>query len=166
MDIIHLSRVALIGLTLALAPAAVLGHGDEDHGNHDAHHGGFVAMYKDVHLEIVVQPQGLVQVYYTDAMRKDLPASIASDVTVEIEGADRRTEPVTMAVSRSGDAWEGKTKPNVDGQLHLAFLLQGEPVVMHLPIASLKAKPVKAAAPAAPAAAPAKKADPSAHKHD
>jgi hypothetical protein len=163
MDMLHLSRVALVGLSLALAPAAVLGHGDEAHGNHDSHHGGFVAMYKDVHCEIVVQPQGTVQVFYTDAMRKDLPASIASDVTVEIEGADRKTESVPMAVSRGGDFWEGKAKPVADGKLHLAFLLQGEPVVMHLPIASLKAKPVKAAA---PAAAPAKPADHSAHQHD
>ncbi len=80
-----------------------------------------------------------------------LPATMASDVAVEIEGGDKKTDTVPMIISAGGDFWEGPYKPLTDpkGIVHVAFVLQGEPVVVDLPVSKLVAAhlaAVKAAA--------------------
>jgi hypothetical protein len=141
-------RAAVVALLIWLPPAAVLGHQGHEHF---APHGGVITAAKDGHCETVLLPKGGVRVYLTDAASRDLPATLASDVSVEIEGGDKKTDTVPMTISAGGDFWEGPYKPVTDakGIVHLAFVLQGEPVVVDLPVLKLVAAhlaAVKAAA--------------------
>ena len=56
-----------------------------EHGDHNPHHGGVVYMYDDMHYEVVLDPGGHHRVYFTDSAREDLPASVASSVTLMVE---------------------------------------------------------------------------------
>src|SRR5688500_8299108 len=97
----HLLRLTctLLVLFLSALPrsAAAQGqsqHGGAAHGNHDPHHDGFVSMYLDLHIELVLPASGGVQLYYTDAARAELPAAVVSDVAVEIERKGAKPETV------------------------------------------------------------------------
>jgi hypothetical protein len=146
--------LALIASLLA-APLSAFAHNGVVHGDHDAHHGGFVMMYRDLHCEVVLKAGGEVQLYYTDAMRADLPASVVSQVAVEIEKSPGKSETVAMGLSAGGDYWEGKAKTPVTAasMLHVAFVFQAEPVVVNLPANTLlmpkpaAVKPASAAKP-------------------
>lgn len=131
---VRLLHWACLMLTLACAGAA-LAHGDEQHGNHNPDHGGAVLMHMDLHYEVVLRPQGGVQIYYTDAMRNELPASVVSDVAVEIERPGSKIEPVEMAIGATGEYWEGVSEPVSDPRsvVRVAFVYQGEPVLVNLP---------------------------------
>jgi hypothetical protein len=148
---------ALAGLLFAV-PLALRAHNGVVHGDHDAHHGGFVMMYRDLHCEVVANPAGGVRLYLTDAARADLPAAVVSDVAVEIERKGAPLESVPMKISASGDFWEGKSKPLVaqGTMIHAAFVFQREPVVVNLPASSVlsKSKKSTAAAPVAPSMSP------------
>ena len=52
------------------------------HGDHSPHHGGLVLMNGEVHYEVVFDPPGKHRVWFSDAVREDLPASIASHVVM------------------------------------------------------------------------------------
>jgi hypothetical protein len=138
MNFLRKGRAAALALLISLPPAAVLGH--EGH-EHTAPHGGVITPAKDGHCETVLLPNGGVRVYLTDVAGHDQPATVASDVSVEIEGGDKKTDTVTMIISAGGDFWEGPYKPTTDakGIVHLAFVLQGEPVVVDLPVPKLVA---------------------------
>ena len=60
------------------------------HGDHSPHHGGMVMMNGDNHYEVVFDGAGKHRVWFSDAVREDLPASIASNVMMVVtpkEGA-------------------------------------------------------------------------------
>jgi len=160
---------ALAGLLFAV-PLALRAHNGVVHGDHDAHHGGFVMMYRDLHCEVVADAKGGVRLYLTDAARADLPAAVVSDVTVEIERKGAPLETVPMKISASGDFWEGKSKPVVaqGTMIHAAFVFQREPVVVNLPASSVMGKskkPVAAVPPVTPMSASGSKGKPEHHGH-
>jgi hypothetical protein len=113
----------------APAPAAV------PHGDHNPHHGGAVLMLRDLHYEIVFEPTGRVAVYFSDAVRKELPASVASDVYIEIDRPKHRVERIEMAIDDTGEWWEGKAMPvkQDDAVVRVAFTFQGEATSVDLP---------------------------------
>lgn len=117
-----------------LSSYSVLAH--EDHG---ARHGGFVMMFLDMHFELVAPQAGGVELYYSDALRIELPAAVVSDVAVEIERAGNRIETVFMTISDTGDHWTGESTPVIDPEtiVRIAFLFQGEPFVLDIPAAVL-----------------------------
>ncbi len=134
-------------------PAAV------PHGDHNPHHGGAVLMLRDLHYEIVFEPSGRVAVYFSDAVRKDLPASIVSDVYIEIDRPphhsgrmmehktehkiehkieqkmEQKMERVDMTIDHAGESWEGKAMPvkQDDAVVRVAFTFQGEATTVDLP---------------------------------
>ena len=111
------------------APAAM------PHGDHNPHHGGAVLMLRDLHYEIAFEPTGRVAVYLSDAMRKDLPASIVSDVYIEIDRPRHRVERINLVIDATGDSWEGKAMPvkQDDAIVRVAFTFQGEATSVDLP---------------------------------
>jgi hypothetical protein len=147
----------------------------QEHGDHNPHHGGVVLMYGlDLHYEVVFTPSGKVELWLSNAAREDLPASVVSDVAVEIESAGKRRN-VDMAINPNGDGWVGQwvdqkvdqgAPPKAERTtLHLGFVFRGEPAIVSFPATSLmgegRERLVKdtAHAPSQPAAsAPAKKA--------
>ena len=48
------------------------------HGDHSAHHGGLVLMNGELHYEVVFDRDGRHRVWFSDAVREDLPASIGA----------------------------------------------------------------------------------------
>jgi hypothetical protein len=127
---------ALAGAATARDPGA---HGGPAHGNHDPHHDGFVSMYLDLHIEVVAPAAGGVRLYYTDAVRAELPAAVVSDVEVQIERKRAKPETVTMSISPSGDFWHGRARPLTDPEaiIRVAFLFGGQPVILEVPARNL-----------------------------
>ena len=155
MNAKSLVRSMAMACVMLAVPLSLRAHNGVVHGDHDAHHGGFVMMYRDLHCEVVANPQGGVQLYLTDAGRADLPAAVVTDVVVEIERKGAPLEAVRMAISAGGDFWEGKSKPisAKDTTVHAAFVFAREPVVVNLPASSVMGGSLKK-----PTAAPASKA--------
>ena len=58
----------------------------EAHEDHSSRHGGFVMMFLDLHLELVIPEEGGVEIFYSDDMRRDMPASVVSEVAVLYTG--------------------------------------------------------------------------------
>jgi hypothetical protein len=92
----------------------------------------------DLHYEVVLTPAGKVELWLSNAARADLPASVVSDVAVELERAGKRQN-VDMAINQNGDAWVGQSAPvKADGTtLHLGFVFRGEPSTVSFPATSL-----------------------------
>jgi len=121
------------------------------HGDHNPHHGGAVLMLRDLHYEIVLDPTGRIAVYFSDAVRKDLPASVVSDVYIEIDRPRHRVERIEMAIDANGESWEGKSMPvkQDDAIVRIAFTFQGEATSVDLPYHLYwKSKPPAPAPPA------------------
>jgi hypothetical protein len=119
-------------------PAATQG-GAMPHGDHNPHHGGIVMMKGDVHYEVVLDPDGRDhRVYFTDAVREDLPASVARDVTLTIRRPAESEEIVHLRIDDAGESWEGSglpvSKPR-ETTVRVAFTLGGEPYWIDLPFA-------------------------------
>lgn len=105
------------------------------HGDHTPHHGGIVLMNGDIHYEIVLAADGRHQVWFSDAMRNELPASIASGVTADIMRPDEAGETVKFAIDEAGEAWVATARP-LAGEgimVKLRYALQGEPHEIELP---------------------------------
>ena len=74
----------------------------EPHGDHSAHHGGMVLMNGEVHYEVVLDPAGRYELWLSDAVRTELPASIASNVTVTVSRPNAEPEMLRRAVDDAG----------------------------------------------------------------
>jgi len=108
------------------------------HGDHSPHHGGVVMMKgEDLHYEVVLDPTGRNhRVYFTDAVREELPASVASDVTLTIKRRSASDENVGMRIDDAGESWLGQSQPVADPATtiaRLAFSIRHEPYWIDLP---------------------------------
>lgn len=81
------------------------------HGDHTPKHGGLVLMNGDVHYEIVLAPDGRHQLWFSDALRNELPASVASGVSMEVSRPASESERVALAIDEAGEAWVGRGRP-------------------------------------------------------
>jgi len=134
--------------SMACASLPAFPHGDELHGDHDAHHGGFVMMYEDIHFEVAAAPTGGIQIYYTNAIRAELPAATVSDVAVEIVRPGSDTEYVSMGISAAGDFWEGDSAPVAEegAIVRVGFLYEGQPLMLDVPATALIPAPASTSA--------------------
>ncbi len=108
------------------------------HGDHNPHHGGIVLMKgSDLHYEVVLDPTGrLHHVFFTDAMREDLPASIASTVALTVQRPGRPDEPIAMRIDDAGESWVGRGNPiAAPATVRIAFTIRGEPYFIDVPFA-------------------------------
>ena len=105
------------------------------HGDHHPHHGGTVYMYKEVHYEVVLDRDGHHRVYFSDATREDLPASVASSVTLTIDRPGFALETVRAAIDEQGESWKADGAPVAGGGVtaRVAFVLSGEPYWIDVP---------------------------------
>ena len=129
-SITKLSALILIFVTAQLSSA---------HEDHNSRYGGFVMMFLEMHFEIVVPNSGGLKIYYSNEMRIEMPASVVSDVAVEIERPGGTFESVSMFISDDGGHWGGDSTPIIDPDsiIRLAFLFQGEPFVLDIPASVL-----------------------------
>lgn len=105
------------------------------HGDHNPHHGGVVYMYDDMHYEVVLAPDGHHRVYFTDAVREDLPASVASSVTLTVERPKGLPEALTGAIDEAGESWllTGQPVAETDTSVRVAFVAKGTPYWIDVP---------------------------------
>ena len=75
------------------------------HGDHSPHHGGMVLMNGEVHYEVVFDSQGKHRVWFSNAVREDLPASIASDVVMAVTPKMGAATTFALKIDDSGESW-------------------------------------------------------------
>jgi len=118
----------------AAAPAPL--EGTATHGDHNPHHGGVVLMKgNDLHYEVVLDATGRAHhIYFSDALREELPASTASEVVLTIKG--REEERIAMQIDDTGESWVGSGRA-VDAPAsttaRIAFVVAREPYWIDIP---------------------------------
>jgi len=105
------------------------------HGDHSPHHGGLVLMNGEMHYEVVMDRAGKHQVWFSNAVREELPASVASKVTMIVTRPAASPEMLTLAIDDSGESWIAAGKPvSGDGvMVKLNYLIRGEPFEIEIP---------------------------------
>lgn len=108
------------------------------HGDHNPRHGGVVFMKgSDLHYEVVLDRSGRsYAVYFSDAVREELPASIASEVTVTIQRPHEADERIVMHIDEAGESWTGAGRAVAspkDTTVRVGFTIQREPYWIDVP---------------------------------
>jgi hypothetical protein len=96
----------------------------------------------DLHYEVVLDPTGRdYRVYFSDAVREDLPASIASGVVLTIRRPDAADERIALQIDDAGESWVGSghavSTPTATSA-RLAFAIREKPYWIDLPFAAAK----------------------------
>ena len=105
------------------------------HGDHSPHHGGVVLMTGELHYEVVLDPKGRHAVWFSDAVREDLPAAVASKVAMTVLRTNAKPEPLVLSIDDSGESWIASGQPvaGEDVMVRLAFVARGEPLEIEIP---------------------------------
>jgi hypothetical protein len=111
------------------------------HGNHDPKFGGVVLMNGDLHFEVVLRRDGRHQVFFSDAAREELPASIASSVSVSVMAAKGPIETVDLGIDDAGESWIGRGHPvtDPDATARITYTIRGKPYWIDLPFSTTPA---------------------------
>jgi hypothetical protein len=120
----------------AAAPAADAEHQNVvgPHGDHTPHKGGMVLMNADIHYEVVLSRDGRHRIWFSDAVRNDLPASLATGVTITITRTGEPDEVLALTIDDSGESWVAAGRPVTgDAYVKVAYSLQGEPHEVEVP---------------------------------
>jgi hypothetical protein len=126
--------------TPSLAPVSAAAPAPSDgtvpHGDHNPRHGGLVLMNGDEHFEVVLGRDGRLEVFFSDAVRNELPAATASSVTVTISQAGREPDAVALHIDDSGESWVGASRPIADGPAtaRVAYSSHGKPYFIDVPV--------------------------------
>ena len=130
---------AAVAAPAASASANAQGAGGSapPHGDHNPHHGGVVLMNGDLHYEVVLDPAGRShRLFFSDAVREDLPASIASSVALTILRPDATEELIPLQIDGAGESWTGSSRAVTDPAkttVRVAFTIKGEPYWIDVP---------------------------------
>ena len=105
------------------------------HGDHTAHHGGLVLMNGEVHYEVVLDRAGKHRIWFSDAVREDLPASVVSRVVMIVSRKDAAPEEITLGIDDSGESWVAAGTPVAgdDVMVKITYLARGQPFEVELP---------------------------------
>ena len=119
----------------ATAPASPAGAA-APHGDHTPRHGGIVLMNGDLHFEVVLRRDGAHRLYFSDAMREELPAATASGVTVTVSQKARPPEVVALRIDDSGESWLGRGRQvdDPDASARVSFIASGKPYFIDVPV--------------------------------
>jgi len=128
------SREAEAPRTTITADASAPG-GVMQHGNHNPKYGGVVMMNGDLHFEVVAKPDGSYALYFSDYARRDLPASLVSNVMLAIKRPGYRAEHVDLHISSTGEDWEGHggSVDDKDTDIRVNYTYQGRSVYTDMP---------------------------------
>lgn len=105
------------------------------HGDHNPKHGGVVFMNGDMHFEVVLGRNGRHQVYFSDAVRAELPAAVAKDLVITVTRAGRAPEAITARIDETGESWiaEGDPVGNGDASARIAYTAATGPYFLDTP---------------------------------
>lgn len=92
-------------------------------------------MNGELHFEIVLGRDGTHRVYFSDAMRAELPAATASDVTLTFPGGEGPGQTLKAEVDQSGESWIVKGSPptGAGSTARVAFVVDDEPYWIDVP---------------------------------
>ena len=92
-------------------------------------------MQGELHYEVVLDPKGRHSVWFSDAVREDLPASVASKVAMTVLRPDAPAEALTLDIDDSGESWVASGQPisGKDVMIKLMFTARGEPHEIEIP---------------------------------
>jgi hypothetical protein len=115
----------------AVPPAS----GTIPHGDHNPHHGGVVFMNGDLHFEVTLGRDGGYRLYFSDAIREELPAATASGVTVTVTQKSAQPEAVVLHIDDSGESWVGRGGRVDDpaATARIAYTAYGKPYFIDVP---------------------------------
>jgi hypothetical protein len=105
------------------------------HGDHSPHHGGMVLMNGELHYEVVFDHQGRHRIWFSDAVREELPASVARDVRMTVARPGTEPENLALEIDEAGESWVASGKP-VSGDnvmVKVTFVAQGSPHEIEIP---------------------------------
>lgn len=105
------------------------------HGDHSPHHGGMVLMNGEVHYEVVLDRGGKHRVWFSDAVRAELPASQAAKVAMTVMRQGAADELLALAIDDSGESWVASGQPVAPGDVmvKVTYVLRGEPFEIEIP---------------------------------
>jgi len=96
------------------------------HGDHTPKYGGIVMMNGDLHFEVVATPGGEFRVYFSDEMRRELPASIVSEVEIAVMTVGKPPVVMKLNVDEAGEYWAGHGQLMADAATTLRVSYQSE----------------------------------------
>ena len=107
----------------------------DPHGDHNPHKGGMVLMNGDVHYEVVLSREGGHRIWFSDAVRAELPASVASGVTMTISRPGKPEEVLRLEIDDAGESWiaHGQPVPETDAYVKVTYAMTGEPHEVEIP---------------------------------
>jgi hypothetical protein len=110
------------------------------HGDHSPRHGGLVLMQGELHYEVVLDRNGRHAIWFSDAVREDLPASVASKVAMTVQRPNARDEVLSLAIDESGESWIASGQPVAgdDVMVKVSFIARGEPFEIEIPLVTAK----------------------------
>ena len=105
------------------------------HGDHSAHHGGLVLMNGEMHYEVVFDRGGRHRIWFSNAVREDLPASVASKVMMIVTRKGAPNETIALAIDDSGESWVAAGQPVAgdDVMVKVTYVARGEPFEVEIP---------------------------------
>ena len=108
------------------------------HGDHSPHHGGMVLMNGELHYEVVLDRGGRHQVWFSDAVRADLPASVASKVSMIVTRPAASPEQIALEIDENGESWIAKGRPvqGNDVMVTVSYTARGAPFEIEIPFVS------------------------------
>ena len=92
-------------------------------------------MKDELHYEVVLDRSGRHAVWFTDAVRQDLPASVASKVEMTVRRPNAPPEGLTFNIDDNGECWIAAGQP-IAGEgvmITLTFVSRGEPFEIEIP---------------------------------
>jgi hypothetical protein len=110
------------------------------HGDHTPHHGGIVLMNGELHYEVVLDSAGAHRVWFSDAVREDLPASIARDVRLVVSRPGQPPETLPLQIDDAGESWVARGKPVAgnDVMVTVSYEVRGAAHEVEIPFATAK----------------------------
>lgn len=105
------------------------------HADHTPRYGGVVMMNGDLHYEVVLNPRGEHRVYFSDALRAELPASVTPEVIITVKHQEGVSESLTAEIDPSGRFWVAHGKPvdNLSATARIGFTVGGKAYWIELP---------------------------------
>ena len=94
-----------------------------------------VLMNGELHYEVVFDRNGLHRIWFSDAVREDLPASIARDVKMTITRPNQLPEVLSLEIDDQGESWiaHGRPVSGDDVMTRVSYVVQGSPHEIEIP---------------------------------
>jgi hypothetical protein len=93
-------------------------------------------MHGDLHFEVLLDPKGAHRVFLTDAVRVELPASAASEVTITVlRPGEEPPETLSLAIDEFGESWiaQGRPVEETESRALVSLVHLGERYEIELP---------------------------------